>query len=367
MHAHITNDMKRVLIIATSHHTRGGVTSVVKAHEQGRQWKKFHCRWLETHQDEGLLMKVLMAISAFTRYIFLMPFYDLIHIHASEPPSALRKTPFMWWAKMWRKKTIVHFHSFSPETTIRGRYAFLYNYLFKKADRVIVLSEYWKQEVMKEVPPANAVVIYNPCMANLSQSSISHSGIKDSSPNIHYIHSILYAGTVNKRKGYEDMIRAFAKIARNHQNWQIVFAGNGEIEQGKRIAKELGIEGQTIWLGWVNGADKDKTFREATIFCLPSYAEGFPMAVLDAWSYGLPVITTPVGGIPDVAKDGENMLLFNPGDVDALAICMERMITDKELRDKISRASLELADTTFNIETINKQVERLYDELLLLS
>ena len=78
----------------------------------------------------------------------------------------------------------------------------------------------------------------------------------------------------------------------------------------------------------------------------------------------MPVITTPVGGIPDVANDGENMLLFNPGDVDALADCMDRMITDKELRDRISMASLEFARVRFNIETINCEVEKLYEEVL---
>ena len=88
------------------------------------------------------------------------------------------------------------------------------------------------------------------------------------------------------------------------------------------------------------------------------------MSVLDAWSYGLPVITTPVGGIPDVAKDGENMLLFNPGDVDALADCMERMITDKGLRDRISRASLEFARVRFNVESIGKEVGLLYENVL---
>ena len=88
------------------------------------------------------------------------------------------------------------------------------------------------------------------------------------------------------------------------------------------------------------------------------------MSVLDAWSYGLPVITTPVGGIPDVAKDGENMLLFNPGDADALAECMDRMITDKNMRDRISRASLEFARVRFNIETINCEVEKLYERVL---
>ena len=194
-------------------------------------------------------------------------------------------------------------------------------------------------------------VVYNPCTADISTQKY----VKKK--------QILYAGTVNARKGYRDMIKAFAKIASNFPDWQIVFAGNGEVEHGKKLARELGIESQTMFLGWVYGEAKDKAFKEATIFCLPSYAEGFPMSVLDAWSYGLPVITTPVGGIPDVAQDGVNMLLFNPGDIDMLAKQMKRMIEDNSLRNKISKQSTLLASTTFNIDTINKEIGEIYKEL----
>ena len=177
-------------------------------------------------------------------------------------------------------------------------------------------------------------------------------------------YAILYAGTVNARKGYADMIRAFARIAGRHKDWMIVFAGNGEIGKGQALADELGIGHQTLFLGWVDGADKDRAFREATVFCLPSYAEGFPMGVLDAWAYGLPVITTPVGGIPDVAEDGKNMLLFKPGDTEKLAQQMERMMTEESLRRHIAGESRRLAETLFSLDTVNHEVEALYGELL---
>lgn len=88
------------------------------------------------------------------------------------------------------------------------------------------------------------------------------------------------------------------------------------------------------------------------------------MAVLDAWAYGLPVITTPVGGIPDIAVDGENMLLFNAGDIDKLAENMQRLIDNNELRNKIIKESVNLANTTFNIDTINNQIGSLYQEMI---
>lgn len=344
---------RKVLVVATSRKTRGGITSVIKAHETGEQWRKYHCKWIETHRDGNSIRKLWHFIKSFFKYLYFLPFYDLVHIHTSEPPSALRKCLFVWLAKVWKKKVIVHFHAFSPETTVHGKYKWVYRYLFNKADAIIVLSEMWKGYVYQAFQLGNKIqVIYNPCTTEIS--------------NIKYKKKkyILYAGTINARKGYADMIKAFAQIFSHHPDWQLVFAGNGEIEKGLSLAKELGIEKQTIFLDWVNGKAKDKIFKEATIFCLPSYAEGFPMAILDAWAYGLPVITTPVGGIPDIAIDGINLLMFTPGDINKLAKQMEKLIYDKELRDKISQESTQLANTVFNIKNINKEIENLYNSFI---
>lgn len=345
--------MKRVLVIATSRKTRGGITSVVKAHEKGKQWKYYDCFWIETHIDKGIIWKLLYFIKGLFIFLCMLPFYDIIHIHTSEPPSAIRKCFFVPFAKILQKKIIVHFHAFSPVTTINGNYRKVYKYLFGKADCIIVLSQLWKEYVNEIFNLGDKVkVIYNPCISEISNKIYNKKN------------QILYAGTVNARKGYADMIKAFSKIASDFPNWNIVFAGNGEIEKGKLLAKQLGIESQIIFLGWISGSTKDQVFKESSIFCLPSYAEGFPMAVLDAWAYGLPVITTPVGGIPDIAKDGENMLLFNPGNIDILAKNMKILITDITLRNNIIKESIKLANTTFDIITINTQIGNLYKELL---
>lgn len=344
--------MTKVLVVATSRKTRGGITSVVKAHETGWQWKEYHCRWIETHIDRGVVWKLVYLLKGLFEFVVLLPWCRIVHIHTSEPPSAMRKCLFMALAKLACKKVIVHFHAFSPDTTINGKYKNVYRYLFTKADAVIVLSETWKKYVTAAFDLNGKVrVVYNPCTAKAYPRAYKKKK------------QILYAGTVNARKGYKDMIEAFAKVAGNFPDWQIVFAGNGEVEQGRALAARLGIAEQTEFLGWVSGEAKDKAFKEASVSCLPSYAEGFPMAVLDAWAYGLPVMTTPVGGIPDVAQDGVNMLLFAPGDVNALATQMERMMSDADLRDRISLKSTELSETIFNVNNVNAKIRRIYAEL----
>ena len=117
------------------------------------------------------------------------------------------------------------------------------------------------------------------------------------------------------------------------------------------------------FLGWVSGNKKEQAFQKASIYCLASDGEGFPMGVLDAWAYGIPCVVTPVGGIPDIVENGKNGLIFQIGDSKELAQQLENMITNKELRRKISKESLYLAQKTFNISTINKKLEKIYQKI----
>lgn len=342
--------MVKVLVVATSRKTRGGITSVVKAHETGEHWAKYHCRWIQTHIDTNAFAKTFYFVRAIFQYVFLLPFYDLVHIHLA---AVNRKIPFVFLAKLFGKKLIVHLHFPAPETTLYDkRLSPRYHWCMKKADVVIVLSYQWKkliEEIYNDIH--NIKVIYNPC------PSVNRD-IGDKQDKY-----ILFAGTVYHRKGFDDMIKAFAKVHQQCPGWRLVFAGNGEIERGKQLAKDNGIEDKCEFLGWVTGKKKEMAFQQASAYCLSSYAEGFPMGVLDAWAYGLPVITTPVGGLPDILQDGVNALVNEPGDIDGLA-CNFVKITNDKLRCKISEESVKLAEGIFSMQVISNQIDSLYDELL---
>jgi len=88
------------------------------------------------------------------------------------------------------------------------------------------------------------------------------------------------------------------------------------------------------------------------------------MAILDAWSYRLPVITTPVGGIPDIIMDGINGLIFKQGDIIALSLKMEELINNKKLRDELSKASKSLIENEFSLFEISKELNEIYKSLI---
>ena len=339
----------RVLVLATSRKTRGGITAVLNLYEQSPMWRQYHCRWIGTHRDGNSLRKVWYLIKAMAQYLILLPFYDIIHIHFSLASSARRKFPFFKLARAFHKKTVIHLHCGSQIDAI---WSPVYQKMFEQCDRGIVLSESLKTKVEEKVGLTDKVkVIYNPCPIIQNRSFHEKQDM------------ILYSGTLYEGKGYRDLIMAFAKVAKSHPGWKLVLAGNGETDLARELADSSGFGSQVVLTGWIDGELKHRLFCEARALCLPSYAEGFPMAVLDAWAYGLPVVTTPVGGIPDVAVDGDNMLLFNPGDIERLANNLERVITDPALRNKLSEGSRNLVNGQFSLESVTNKVADVYDSI----
>lgn len=343
----------RILIVATSRKTRGGITAVIKAHETGEQWKRFHCHWVQTHRDGPSWRKMLYFFTGMMDFLVRLPFYDIVHIHTADYGTEKRKRIFARLAKLFGKKLIVHLHSSGPEFSIGGRHRDLYEYSFTHADKIILLSNTWREEAEKafDLPKDKMEVLYNPCPT-----------VKPSKPEEREKY-ILFAGTLTHRKGYDDLIKAFSAIADKYPDWRLKLAGNGEIENGKRLAQDLGIEKQVDFLGWINGDEKDRAFRHASIYCLPSYSEGFPMGILDAWAYHLPVVTTPVGGIPDVAINDENLMLFQPGDIDVLVEKLVRLISESKIYKKITDSSRDFSDNKFNMLTISKNLSELYNKI----
>lgn len=340
----------KVLVLSTSRYTHGGITAVLKLYEQSEMWQRYHCRWIGTHRDGNNVRKMLYYLRAVVQYVFLLPFFDIVHFHISLPRTVQRKYPLFKLAKILGKKTIIHLHCGSQIDNIWSQ---KYQTMFEQCDCGILLSESLKQKIEEHIGKSDKFqVVYNPC------------AIITDTANYEKQNCILFSGTLYEGKGYRDLIRAFAKIATKYPEWKIVLAGNGEVEQARNLANELEVPGQVELLGWVKGEAKHKAFCEAKALCLPSYAEGFPMAVLDAWAYGLPVITTPVGGIPDVAVDGENMLLFNPGDIEKLAHQLEKIIVSDEFREHLSKKSYEMSKGLFSLKAVTTIIARIYDKLI---
>jgi glycosyltransferase involved in cell wall biosynthesis len=130
---------------------------------------------------------------------------------------------------------------------------------------------------------------------------------------------VLFLGRLEAAKGVFELLGAGALLAPRFPALRLVFGGEGDAGALRKRAAELGI-GERIELpGWVGPDERDEQLARASVFCLPSHAEGLPMSMLEAMAAGRAVVASSVGGIPETIVDGDNGLLAPPRDEQALA------------------------------------------------
>lgn len=144
---------------------------------------------------------------------------------------------------------------------------------------------------------------------------------------------ILSVATWEWKKGLDSLLRAFAEVKRTNAGLALVLIGRaGGAESGLRtLAVELGIANDVLFLENLPHAQVGLYLEHAKAFCLPSRAEPFGIAILEAGAYRVPVVASCVGGIPEIVIDGETGLLTEPEDVTALVAALGRVLSDTNL------------------------------------
>jgi glycosyltransferase involved in cell wall biosynthesis len=343
---------KSVLVVGPST-SLGGIASVMRMHSTTELWNLVNCHVLATYDERSTARKVLAMLKAYVSAPVLIHRAALVHFHVAAQRSMLRKLPIMILTKLMRKPYIVHLHAASESSIFELTPQWLVRMTFLLSYRVIVLSDSWAKIVKNHVPDARVTIIHNPVLTPklLTMTRTDEWPV------------ILFVGKLESRKGYRDLLEAAVEVLMRFPRVQIWFVGHGEIEQGRLLAKKLGIDRSVMFSGWINSEDMEYYYRAASIFCLPSYDEGLPMAVLEAMSYGLPVVCTPVGGLPDLISDGRNGFFAQPGDVQSIASQLLRLLRNPELATRTGVSAAQTIERECGIARIEHELGALYQEV----
>lgn len=133
---------------------------------------------------------------------------------------------------------------------------------------------------------------------------------------------ILFLGHVEAAKGIHDLVEAVARLRDDAPISLVVAGSGGALDRARQQAAELGIADRVRFAGWVDEAGRLAELAATDVLVLPSYREGLPNAVLEAMAAARPSVATNVGGIPDLVEHGVTGLLYEAGDVQALADCL---------------------------------------------
>lgn len=172
---------------------------------------------------------------------------------------------------------------------------------------------------------------------------------------------VLFVGWIVEAKGVRELLAA----AREVRGASFTLVGPQDPEFVTTLTGSLDALGPRVELLPPHSRDEImKLYREADVFVLPTWREGFPNVVLEAMAWGLPVVATAVGAIPDVVRDGIDGMVVPPQDAQRLAAAIQRLVDDPELRSAAGHRARRRVEQLFSSDAVLGQLEAVYEELL---
>ncbi len=320
--------------------TRGGITTLISEILKSPLKNDFEFIYIESQaEDFGKFRKVFLALTAIFSFtlqcLFKRP--KLVYVHLGSNASLYREAIFIFLAKFLRKRVVGHFHA----GDIENYYPFqneigqkIISSALDLCDVVIAVSNESARQLREITPKARISVIPNAI-------DTSAFNFRETQNNDDFVR-LLFVGAIGKLKGEKDLINALAVLRDKNLKLKVSILGYGA-EGLKDFCEELKVTKFIEFLGAVSMDERLEFFQTADIFVLPTYAEAMPMSVIEAMAAGLPVISTKVGGIPELIEDGADGFLFNCGDISALAEKILLLAGNKNLRIEIGKKAREKA------------------------
>lgn len=309
----------------------------------------------------GIIDKVIFPVTGCLRAISLIRdnHHDAIHAYQASYGGGAA-----WLVKMLGFR--LPFLLTMQEGKNLDRQPLLINWLrgliIKKADAITVISNYLGEYVRKISPYSKVFLIPNgvdlkkfQTLGSQLQISLGHENQKEN--------QIITVSRLVPKNGVDDIIKAtgLLKNKYNIPNIKLIIVGDGrQREELFRLVKELGLENNVEFLGSISNEKINGYLASSSVFVRPSLSEGLGTAFIEAMAAGVPIIGTPVGGIPDFLKDQATGLFCKPNDPQDLADKINRILTNKDLSDELIRDAHILVEDTYDWDKIAIKFRDLY-------
>lgn len=333
--------MVKVLMLGVSRNAKGGIASVVNNYYKCGLDDKIKLKYIETINDRCSVSKILKMFKGFFSYAINVWFFDVVHIHMASRMSTYRKSIYIIISKIVKKKVIIHIHGaefnifYEKECSLKRQR--IIKKIINSADKIIVLSEEWKNYFSKIVNKNKIIVLNNSVF-------VPNNFIKKIDTK-----KFLFLGEISKRKGIYDLLEVFSDVIKFDKDVQLLIGGDGEVIKVKKFIMKNKLEKNIKLLGWLSNSEKNKYLKKCSFSVLPSYAEGMPMSILEAMAYKNIVISTRVGGIPEIIQNNKDGILINPGDTIQLYDSIILLLTNSKICEKLSNNAYAKIRNNFNI------------------
>ena len=300
----------RVLMFGSAIDGRGGIAATVAAWRDAGWFAREGVRYVASHVDGSQRAKLATFLRAMAT--LLRARGRIVHVHAASHASFYRKALLLLLARALGCRTVFHLHGGGFQAFAARRQA-LVRYTLRHSDAVLALSNSWAAYLRQLAPDARVDVLPN-TVALPAQHDKGEAG------------RILFVGRLEPTKGVEDLLAAVAQLTPRYPHVRLVLAGSGDVGA---CAARLGIAGRLELPGWIDPGQRAEQLHRAAIFCLPSHAEGLPLALLEAMAAGKAVVASNVGAMPEALGNAAGVLV-PPRDVTALAAALAALLDDPQ-------------------------------------
>jgi glycosyltransferase involved in cell wall biosynthesis len=351
-----------VAIIGTR--ARGGIRAVIENHQQAGVYDGYTTYCITSHDEAGIGKRILLALGALLTLLRLLIArrVSICHLHGSFLGSIYRKALFIFVCRLFGCKVIFHLHGSEFARTYGDAgplYRRVVRYVLDRSDGVFVLSRYW-QEFVESISSNPQIRVINNFPSPEFEDLYASRDFRDNARK-----ELLFLGYIGQRKGIYDLVDAVELLlSREVSNFRITVGGNGEVDQLRRLVTTRGLDDYFNIIGWVSGEQKRTLLKRSQLLLLPSHNEGLPIAILEALSAGLAVVSTRVGGIPDAIRDERYGLLVDPGQPAQLADAMARYLTQDSLIEKVRRNARQLYDAVYSAQANVKLIRQVLGGLV---
>lgn len=280
---------------------------------------------------KSILSYIVFAIHPLCMVItfILHPRIKIVHIHTPSYKPFVYATVTAKIARLFNKRVVMHMHGGGFRDYYMQNKKFVGEEL-RKTDAVVVLSESWKKFYENNIGLKNVRIIQNivplPHKIKIEKNS-------------KFI--LLFLGYICKDKGIFDLVECIKENHAEYRDKLMLYIGGGQYEENqlKILIEDNNLQDVITFCGWVSGENKINLLNKADAFILPSYKEALPISIIEAMTYGLPIISTEVGGIPELVEHGTNGLLFIPGDYVSMKQYIDTLMYNAETRKRMSSNS----------------------------
>jgi glycosyltransferase involved in cell wall biosynthesis len=354
--------MTRVLIVGRGAPERGGIRTFMEAILASDLNDRHDLSYLNLGRERGTiggraslenLTRTLHDLRSVWREAAGM---DVVHVHSAFAPTvtALRAGMLCLAARLRGARPILHVHGGRfPVWVERSRHRLLVRAMTPAVCRFAVVSER-SAEALAAVVGSGGVRFVPNGVDTARFRAFPRSGGRL---------IVLYVGILSPRKGLLDLFEASRRLrgeGRDHELWVV----GGVPDEGTE-ASDAVTAAAPAWVRFLGEVAYDalpEVYRDAAIFCLPSWWEAAPLTVMEAASAGLPVVATRVGDLPSMVDDGATGFLVPPQDPDALATSIAKLVDDPELRRAMGARAAEIAERRFDLTAALGAIDDMYGD-----